>query len=36
LPEGSWIDTFTGFSASGSVPLSDLLSRYPVALLLAT
>jgi (1->4)-alpha-D-glucan 1-alpha-D-glucosylmutase len=36
LPEGSWTDTFTGFSASGSVPLSDLLSRYPVALLLAT
>jgi (1->4)-alpha-D-glucan 1-alpha-D-glucosylmutase len=35
LPEGSWTDAFTGFSASGSVPLTDLLTRYPVALLLA-
>jgi (1->4)-alpha-D-glucan 1-alpha-D-glucosylmutase len=35
LPEGSWTDTFTGFSVSGSVPLADLLARYPVALLLA-
>ncbi len=35
LPKGSWTDTFTGFSASGSVPLGDLLARYPVSLLLA-
>ena len=35
LPEGSWTDAFTGFSVSGSVPLADLLARYPVALLLA-
>jgi (1->4)-alpha-D-glucan 1-alpha-D-glucosylmutase len=35
LPEGSWTDAFTGFSASHSVPLADLLTRYPVALLLA-
>ncbi len=35
LPEGSWTDAFTGFSASGSVPLADLLARYPVTLLLA-
>jgi (1->4)-alpha-D-glucan 1-alpha-D-glucosylmutase len=35
LPEGSWIDAFTGFTASDAVPLADLLARYPVALLLA-
>ncbi|MGH3752329.1 MAG: malto-oligosyltrehalose synthase [Pseudonocardiaceae bacterium] len=35
LPAGSWTDACTGFSASGSVPLGDLLARYPVALLLA-
>jgi (1->4)-alpha-D-glucan 1-alpha-D-glucosylmutase len=35
LPEGAWTDAFTGFSASGSVPLGDLLAHYPVALLLA-
>ncbi|MGH4016828.1 MAG: malto-oligosyltrehalose synthase [Pseudonocardiaceae bacterium] len=35
LPEGSWTDALTGFSASGAAPLADLLSRYPVALLLA-
>ena len=35
LPEGSWTDAFTGFPASGHVPLADLLARYPVALLLA-
>ena len=35
LPEGSWTDAFTGFSASNSVPLANLLTRYPVALLLA-
>ncbi len=34
LPEGSWTDAFTGFSPSRSVPLADLLARYPVALLL--
>ncbi|MGH3772626.1 MAG: malto-oligosyltrehalose synthase [Pseudonocardiaceae bacterium] len=34
LPEGSWTDALTGFSASTSVPLVDLLARYPVALLL--
>ncbi|MGH3918350.1 MAG: malto-oligosyltrehalose synthase [Pseudonocardiaceae bacterium] len=35
LPEGSWTDAFTGFSASGPAPLAGLLDRYPVALLLA-
>ncbi|HVE97070.1 MAG TPA: malto-oligosyltrehalose synthase [Pseudonocardiaceae bacterium] len=35
LPDGSWTDAFTGFSASGRVPLVGLLARYPVALLLA-
>jgi (1->4)-alpha-D-glucan 1-alpha-D-glucosylmutase len=35
LPDGCWTDAFTGFSASGQVPLADLLARYPVALLLA-
>ncbi|PZS34168.1 MAG: malto-oligosyltrehalose synthase [Pseudonocardiales bacterium] len=35
LPEGSWIDAFTGFSVRGDVPLAELLGRYPVALLLA-
>ncbi|HZA19147.1 MAG TPA: malto-oligosyltrehalose synthase, partial [Pseudonocardiaceae bacterium] len=35
LPEGSWTDAFTGFTASDAVPLADLLARYPVALLLA-
>jgi (1->4)-alpha-D-glucan 1-alpha-D-glucosylmutase len=35
LPEGSWTDVFTGFSAAGLVPLADLFARYPVALLLA-
>ncbi|MGH3827525.1 MAG: malto-oligosyltrehalose synthase [Pseudonocardiaceae bacterium] len=35
LPEGSWTDAFTGFSASSHVLLADLLARYPVALLLA-
>ncbi|MBW0009825.1 MAG: malto-oligosyltrehalose synthase [Pseudonocardiales bacterium] len=34
LPEGSWTDAVTGFSASTSVRLADLLARYPVALLL--
>ncbi|HET9257150.1 MAG TPA: malto-oligosyltrehalose synthase [Pseudonocardiaceae bacterium] len=33
LPEGTWTDALTGFSASGSAPLAGLLSRYPVALL---
>jgi (1->4)-alpha-D-glucan 1-alpha-D-glucosylmutase len=36
LPEGSWTDTFTGSAVSGSVPVADLLARYPVALLLAS
>ncbi|MGH3984701.1 MAG: malto-oligosyltrehalose synthase [Pseudonocardiaceae bacterium] len=35
LPGGSWTNVFTGVSASGRVPLADLLARYPVALLLA-
>jgi len=35
LPEGSWTDALTGFSTSQSVPLAELLTRYPVALLLA-
>jgi (1->4)-alpha-D-glucan 1-alpha-D-glucosylmutase len=35
LPEGTWTDAFTGFSASGEVALGGLLTRYPVALLLA-
>jgi (1->4)-alpha-D-glucan 1-alpha-D-glucosylmutase len=35
LPRGSWTDAFTGFLTSNSVPLADLLARYPVALLLA-
>jgi (1->4)-alpha-D-glucan 1-alpha-D-glucosylmutase len=35
LPEGSWTDAFTNSTASGSVPLGDVLARYPVALLLA-
>ncbi len=35
LPEGTWTDAFTGVPASDSVPLADLLARYPVALLLA-
>ena len=35
LPEDSWIDAFTGFAPSSRVPLADLLTRYPVALLLA-
>jgi (1->4)-alpha-D-glucan 1-alpha-D-glucosylmutase len=35
LPEGSWTDAFTGFSTSSHVPLANLLTRYPVALLLA-
>jgi (1->4)-alpha-D-glucan 1-alpha-D-glucosylmutase len=35
LPAGTWTDILTGTSASGSGRLSDLLSRYPVALLLA-
>ncbi|MGA9312579.1 MAG: malto-oligosyltrehalose synthase [Pseudonocardiaceae bacterium] len=35
LPEGSWTDVFTGFSASSEVALAGLLARYPVALLLA-
>jgi (1->4)-alpha-D-glucan 1-alpha-D-glucosylmutase len=34
LPEGAWTDAITGFSASSHVPLADLLTRYPVALLL--
>jgi (1->4)-alpha-D-glucan 1-alpha-D-glucosylmutase len=34
LPEGSWTDALTGFSTSSRVPLADLLTRYPVALLL--
>jgi (1->4)-alpha-D-glucan 1-alpha-D-glucosylmutase len=34
LPEGTWTDAFTGFSASSGVPLAKLLARYPVALLL--
>jgi (1->4)-alpha-D-glucan 1-alpha-D-glucosylmutase len=36
LPEGSWIDALTGTPTSGNTPLTDLLARYPVALLLAT
>lgn len=35
LPAGTWTDILTGTSASGHGRLSDLLSRYPVALLLA-
>ncbi|MGH3693389.1 MAG: malto-oligosyltrehalose synthase [Pseudonocardiaceae bacterium] len=35
LPEGTWSDAFTGVPASDGVRLADLLSRYPVALLLA-
>ena len=35
LLDGSWTDTLTGCSASGSVPLATLLAHYPVALLLA-
>jgi (1->4)-alpha-D-glucan 1-alpha-D-glucosylmutase len=35
LPEGSWTDAFTNSTASGSVPLGDVLARYPVALMLA-
>lgn len=35
LPGGVWIDAFSGWSVSGSAPLTELLSRYPVALLLA-
>jgi (1->4)-alpha-D-glucan 1-alpha-D-glucosylmutase len=33
LPEGSWTDAFTGSSTSGNVLLTELLARYPVALL---
>ncbi|MGH3669790.1 MAG: malto-oligosyltrehalose synthase, partial [Pseudonocardiaceae bacterium] len=36
LPEGSWTDALTGTPTSGHAPLTDLLARYPVALLLAT
>ena len=35
LPEGCWTDVLTGCSAAGPVPLATLLTRYPVALLLA-
>ncbi|MDQ3827257.1 MAG: malto-oligosyltrehalose synthase, partial [Actinomycetota bacterium] len=35
LPEGAWTDAFTGVVASGKVPLAELLSRYPIALLIA-
>ncbi|MFY9807573.1 MAG: malto-oligosyltrehalose synthase [Pseudonocardiaceae bacterium] len=35
LPDGSWTDAFTGLSVHGDVRLSELLARYPVALLLA-
>jgi (1->4)-alpha-D-glucan 1-alpha-D-glucosylmutase len=35
LPEGSWTDAFTGLSTSGEVALTELLARYPVALLIA-
>ncbi|MCA1820347.1 MAG: malto-oligosyltrehalose synthase, partial [Pseudonocardia sp.] len=34
LPEGSWTDAFTGLSTSGDVALTELLARYPVALLI--
>jgi (1->4)-alpha-D-glucan 1-alpha-D-glucosylmutase len=34
LPQGRWADALTGAAASGTASLSDLLSRYPVALLL--
>lgn len=34
LPEGSWNDALTGRSVSGNAQLADLLTRYPVALLL--
>ena len=35
LPEGSWTDAFTGLSTSGEVALTELLARFPVALLIA-
>jgi len=35
LPEGAWTDAFTGLSTSGEVALTELLARYPVALLIA-
>jgi (1->4)-alpha-D-glucan 1-alpha-D-glucosylmutase len=34
LPPGPWIDALTGVETAGRAPLADLLSRYPVALLL--
>jgi (1->4)-alpha-D-glucan 1-alpha-D-glucosylmutase len=33
LPDGDWIDTFSGTSWRGAVPLADLLRTFPVALL---
>lgn len=33
LPEGSWVDAITGRVATGDAPLAELLSDYPVALL---
>ncbi|MGH3930274.1 MAG: malto-oligosyltrehalose synthase, partial [Pseudonocardiaceae bacterium] len=35
LPEGTWTDALTGASASGHNSVADLLTHYPVALLLA-
>jgi (1->4)-alpha-D-glucan 1-alpha-D-glucosylmutase len=34
LPEGHWTDALTGTPAEGTAELTDLLTRYPVALLL--
>ena len=36
LPEGSWTDALTGTSVSGTAQLADLLTPYPVSLLLPT
>jgi (1->4)-alpha-D-glucan 1-alpha-D-glucosylmutase len=33
LPEGSWRDAITGAERAGSVPVSELLDGFPVALL---
>ena len=34
LPDGSWTDAITGLSTSGEALLTELLARYPVALLI--
>ncbi|MQA16614.1 MAG: malto-oligosyltrehalose synthase [Pseudonocardiaceae bacterium] len=34
LPEGRWVDALAGTSAAGTAALADVLTRYPVALLL--